>query len=108
LDRNWRVGAINAVPERLLFALAGLQDLALIVEDRDTAEALLRLIGVLELLCRVHAADERGRCRRCRPVRRSWRTARRCTVHDAFASQGLTPFPQVEQLRGDEPDVGPR
>ena len=91
--------------KRLPFVMDGLHDLALVVEDRDTAETLLRLVGVLEALCRVHVADDRGRCRLCRPSRRSWRKAHRCTVHEAFTRQGLMPLARTDQIDGGEVDV---
>jgi hypothetical protein len=77
---------MTAPGERLLDAeLAYLDDLGLLVNDRDAAERLLRLIGALAALNERHGFDERGRCRRCRPARRG-RRRRDCTVHEAFAA----------------------
>jgi hypothetical protein len=74
----------------LQVALDGLQDLALIVEDRETAERLIRVVGALAALCELHAADDRGRCPLCRPARRIVRRrAHRCTVQEAFTVHGL-------------------
>jgi hypothetical protein len=71
-------------------ALDGLQDLALVVEDRDTAEQLLRILAAIEMLCQLHAPDEHGRCLRCRPTaRRLARRLHNCTVHDALTGNGL-------------------
>jgi hypothetical protein len=71
---------------RLLEAeLAYLDDLGLLVSDRDAAERLLRLIGALAALNERHGFDERGRCRRCRPPRRG-RRRWNCTVHEALVA----------------------
>jgi hypothetical protein len=72
--------------------LDGLQDLALIVDGRETAERLMRVVRALETLCEVHAADSRGRCLCCRPARRFWRRCHPCTVQDAFTVHGLGPL----------------
>jgi hypothetical protein len=77
----------------------GLQDLALVVEDRDTAERLLRVVGALDALCELHAADERGRCRLCRRSRGFRRQAHHCTVQDVFTRQGLGPLTRAEARR---------
>jgi hypothetical protein len=65
--------------------LAYLDDLGLLVSDRDAAERLLRLIGALAALTERHGFDERGRCRLCRPARRG-RRRRDCTVHEALVA----------------------
>jgi hypothetical protein len=71
--------------------LADLQDLALIIEDRDLAERLLRVVGALLALNELHACDARGRCARCRPARRvAWRR-QPCTVHDTLAAYHVGP-----------------
>jgi hypothetical protein len=63
--------------------LTDLHDLALVVEDRATAERLLRIIRALASLSEQHAVDRRGHCALCRPPRRHlrWRRRHVCTVH---------------------------
>jgi hypothetical protein len=86
--------AAGAASQRPRAALDGLQDLALVVEDRDTAEQLMRVLAAIETLCRLHAADERGNCLRCRPIaRRLPRRSRNCTVHAALTENGLPVWP---------------
>jgi hypothetical protein len=68
--------------------LAHLDDLGLLVNDRDAAERLYRLVGALAALSERHALDARGRCRLCRRAR--WWTRRRtCTVHEALIAYGV-------------------
>jgi hypothetical protein len=70
--------------------LADLQDLALIVEDRDAAEQLIRVIGAVVSLYDQHAVDDRGRCSRCRPPGHlPWRRRRPCSVGDTFTAYGV-------------------
>jgi hypothetical protein len=86
--------SVSAGAQRPRAALDGLQDLALVVEDRDTAEQLMRVLAALEMLCQLHAADEHGNCLRCRPTaRRGPRRSRNCTVHAALTGNGLPPWP---------------
>ena len=69
--------------------LARLDDLGLLVSDRDAAERLYRLVGALAALSDRHDIDARGRCRLCRRPR-WWRRRRRaCTVHEAFTAYGV-------------------
>ena len=68
--------------------LAQLDDLGLLINDRDAAERVFRLIGALVALHEAHGFDAEGRCRRCRPVR-WWRRRHACTVRDAFAEYGI-------------------
>ena len=66
--------------------LTDLHDLALVVEDRATAERLLRIIRALATLSEQHAVDPRGRCTLCRAPRRRPRWRRHaCTVHTTLA-----------------------
>ena len=68
--------------------LPDLRDLGLLINDRDLAEKLIRVVGALAALHDQHAFDNRGRCVRCRPSgwRLSWRPRRKCTVYDALAT----------------------
>lgn len=68
--------------------LARLDDLGLLVSDRDAAERLYRLVGALAALSERHGFDEEGRCRRCRPAR-WWRRRHTCTVHEAITELGI-------------------
>lgn len=69
---------------------ANLHDLGLIVNDRETAERLIRVVGALIFLHDRHGFDEAGRCRRCRPVRRwMWQRRHPCIVHEALAELGI-------------------
>jgi hypothetical protein len=66
--------------------LTDLRDLALVVDERETAERLLRIIGALAALSERHAVDRRGRCAMCRPARRLLPRRRRdCTVYATLA-----------------------
>jgi hypothetical protein len=77
--------------------LASLQDLALVIDGRDTAERLIRVVGAVVALHDQHAVDTRGRCRHCRPTRRvAWWRRHPCTVHDVFAGYRVG----VTTLRG--------
>jgi hypothetical protein len=68
--------------------LARIDDLGLLVSDRDAAERLYRLVGALASLSERHASDPRGRCRLCRRGR--WWTRRRtCTVREALTAYGI-------------------
>jgi hypothetical protein len=72
--------------------LSDLRDLALIVEQRQTAERLLRIIGALAALSEQHAVDQRGRCPLCRPAGRlRWRRRHVCTVYDTLIEYRLGP-----------------
>jgi hypothetical protein len=70
--------------------LAGLQDrmcdVALIIEDRDVAELVIRLTGVVVKLDALHALDQRKRCLLCRPAgrRMMFRRHQPCTVREVF------------------------
>lgn len=68
--------------------LIDLQDLGLLIDDRDTAERLIRVVGSLAELYEVHAFDGRGRCSLCRPSGRRvlWRRRQPCSVRQALAS----------------------
>jgi hypothetical protein len=67
--------------------LKELANLGWVVTDRDIAERLLRLVGVVVALRERHGFDARGRCTLCRPKqRRLARRRRRCTVHQALAT----------------------
>ena len=78
--------------EQLSAKLADLQDLALIIDDRDLAERLLRVVGALIALDELHACDARGRCARCGPARRTvWRRRQPCTVDQTFAAYHVGP-----------------
>ena len=68
--------------------LGQLDDLGLLINDREAAERVFRLIGVLVTLHKAHSIDEKGRCRRCRPAR-WWRRRHACTVHDALTEFGI-------------------
>lgn len=75
-------------PEWLAAELAQLDDLGLLVSDRDAAERLYRLVGALAALAERHGFDDRGRCRLCRRAR--WWTRRKpCTVHKALTAFGV-------------------
>jgi hypothetical protein len=68
--------------------LSRLNDLGLLINDRDAAERVYRLIGALAALHKAHGIDVHGRCRRCRPAR-WWRRRHACTVDDAFTEYGI-------------------
>jgi hypothetical protein len=64
--------------------LSDLHDLALVVEDRATAERLLRIIRALASLAEQHTVDQLGHCALCRPPRHlQWRR-HACTVHQTL------------------------
>ena len=68
--------------------LADLDDLGLLINDRQAAEHVFRPIGALVALQETHGFDAAGRCRRCRPG--SWYRRRRpCTVYDALREFGI-------------------
>ncbi|MGH3838868.1 MAG: hypothetical protein ACRDSF_24710, partial [Pseudonocardiaceae bacterium] len=59
-----------------------------VVADRDTAERLVRTVGVLVYLHGRHPIDAHGRCALCRPPRRWWRVWPKrsmCSVHVALS-----------------------
>jgi hypothetical protein len=76
-----RVGMLDA-------ELADLDDLGLLINDREAAERVFRLIGALVALQKAHGFDAAGRCRLCRPGR-WYRRRRACTVHDALREFGI-------------------
>jgi len=84
--------------QQLHAELARLHDLALIVDDQDSAEQLIRVVGAVIALYDRHAVDDRGRCALCRPTRRVWwRRCHACTVHDAFTTYRVG----ISAVRGD-------
>ena len=79
--------------------LAGLQDrmcdVALIIEDRDLAEQVIRLAGVVVGIHDLHTVDQSRRCLICRPVGRRMLMRRRqpCTVLQLFQAYRLATPP---------------
>jgi hypothetical protein len=71
--------------------LSDLHDLALVVEDRATAERLLRIIRALASLAEQHTVDQRGHCALCRPPRHlPWRWRWRWRRHACTVQETLT------------------
>jgi hypothetical protein len=70
-------------------------DIALIIDDRDLAEQVIRLAGVVVGIDDLHAVDQRRRCLVCRPVGRRMLVRRRqpCLVLDLFQAYRLTVLP---------------
>jgi hypothetical protein len=99
-----RAGLRMTPPERYeRTELAGLQDrmrdIALIIEDRDLAEQVLRLTGVVVRIHALHTVDDRKRCLLCRSAGRRliWRRRQLCTVREVL---------EAYRLGGPSADVG--
>jgi hypothetical protein len=78
--------------------LAGLQDLALVVEDPRMAEQMMLVLGVVTAIWGLHQVDAKRRCLLCRPsgCRLLWRQHQPCTVHAVFKEYRLELPPQRE------------
>jgi hypothetical protein len=85
----------TSAQRRARLELAGLQermcDVALIIEDRDLAEQVIRLAGMVVGIHDLHAVDRHKRCLLCRPAGRRWLVRRRqpCTVLELFQAYRL-------------------
>jgi hypothetical protein len=84
---EWR--QIAGLPDRMC-------DVALIIEDRDLAEQVIRLAGAVVGIYDLHAVDQRWRCLFCRPAGRRMlvRRRQRCTVGAVFESYRLVAPPR--------------
>jgi hypothetical protein len=73
----------------------------LVIEDRDVAEQVIRLTGVVVKIDAVHAVDQRQRCLVCRPPGRRMLRRRRqpCTVREVFDAYRLLPGPLIQARR---------
>jgi hypothetical protein len=81
-------------------------DLGLVVNDRETAETLMRIVGAVTELYDLHAFDKHGRCRRCRPIRRGFARGRHtCTVYQAMATYRVGRPVQRFAAGGMRPDI---
>jgi hypothetical protein len=80
--------------------LAGLQDLALVVDDPRMAEQMLLVLGVVTAIWELHQVDAKRRCLLCRPSGRRvlWRQRQPCTVPAVFKKYRL----DVSTLRAAE------
>ena len=66
--------------------LNSLLDLAMVVEDRDVADQLIRIIRAMRAVQDLHNVDAQLRCLLCRPSDRRifWRRRQLCTVREVF------------------------
>jgi hypothetical protein len=82
-------------PSGLPFWMDRLCDVALIIEERDVAEQVLRVTGVIVSIAELHAIDRRQGCLLCRPTGRRMLLRRRqpCTVREVFEAYRPTATP---------------
>jgi hypothetical protein len=78
--------------------ISSLHDLAMVIEDRDVAERLIRVTGAIVAAHDLHEVDARLRCLLCRPSGRLvlWRRRQPCTVREVLEDYRL----DVWTLRG--------